>query len=42
MKGFIFGTIFGILITTVGLSGMARMLDKGIETIKTQTVELSK
>jgi hypothetical protein len=42
MKGFIFGTIFGLVLATVGFTGIAKMLDKGVETVKTQSVELSK
>jgi hypothetical protein len=42
MKQFILGTIFGLILATVGFSGIARMLDKGVETVKTQSVELSK
>ena len=42
MRNFIFGTIFGIVIATVGLSGIARLLDKGIDTVKTQTQEMAK
>ncbi len=42
MKGFIFGTIFGLVLATVGFSGIARMLDKGVETVKTQSQEMAK
>jgi len=35
MKGFILGTIFGIVISTVGLSGIARLVDKGVDQTKT-------
>jgi hypothetical protein len=42
MKAFIIGTIFGLVLATVGFTGIARMLDKGVETVKTQSVELSK
>ena len=42
MKQFVLGTIFGLILATVGFSGIARMLDKGVETVKTQSVELSK
>lgn len=42
MKGFIIGTIFGLILATVGFSGIARMLDKGIETVKTQSQEMAK
>jgi len=42
MKQFVLGTIFGLVLATVGFSGIARMLDKGVETVKTQSQELSK
>ena len=42
MKQFILGTIFGLVLATVGFSGIARMLDKGVETVKTHSQELSK
>ena len=31
---FIIGTIFGIVISTIGFSGVARVLDKSVDTIK--------
>jgi hypothetical protein len=42
MKMFILGTVFGLMLATVGFSGIARMLDKGVETVKTQSQELAK
>lgn len=42
MKTFIYGTVFGIVIATVGFAGIARMLDKAVTVTKTQAVELSK
>lgn len=42
MKNFILGTIFGLVIATVGFSGIARILDHGVDKIKTQSVELAK
>ena len=42
MGKFIAGIIFGLVIATVGFSGIARMLDKGIETVKTQSQEIAK
>lgn len=42
MKGFIIGTIFGLILATVGFGGIARMLDKGIDTVKTQSQEMAK
>ena len=34
MKGFILGTVFGLILATVGFSGIAKMLDRGVETVK--------
>ena len=42
MKTFILGTIFGIIVATVGFSGIAIMLDNGIEKTKTIAVESAK
>jgi hypothetical protein len=42
MKGFVLGTIFGVVIATVGFSGIAKMLDKGVDTVKTHSQELAK
>lgn len=36
---FIYGVIFGIVISTVGFSGIAKMADKGVDKIKEVTVE---
>ncbi len=42
MKMFIAGTIFGLVLATVGFSGMARMLDRGVDTIKSTSQEMAK
>lgn len=42
MRNFIAGTIFGVLISTVGFSGIARMLDNGIQKTKDIAVETAK
>lgn len=42
MKAFIAGTVFGIVIASVGLTGIARMGDKAVDTVKTQSKELAK
>jgi hypothetical protein len=42
MKTFIMGAIFGLVLATVGFGGIAKMLDKGVETVKTQSQELAK
>lgn len=42
MKNFIYGTVFGIVVATIGFAGIARMLDKAVSVTKSQAVELSK
>lgn len=42
MRNFIYGTIFGIVVATIGFAGIARMLDRAVSATKTQAVELSK
>ena len=42
MRNFILGTVFGIVIATVGFSGIARLLDRAVDTVKTQTQDLAK
>jgi hypothetical protein len=34
MMQFIIGIVFGIVISTIGFSGVARVLDKSVDTIK--------
>jgi len=42
MSNFIYGTIFGIIVATVGFAGIARIMDKAVDVTKNQAVELSK
>lgn len=42
MKAFFIGVIFGLVLATVGFSGMARIMDKGVEKVKTESQELAK
>ena len=42
MKAFIMGTIFGLVLATVGFSGIAKMLDRGVDVVKSQSQELAK
>ena len=42
MKGFIAGTIFGIIICTVGFSGVARMLDTGVTKVQEYSRDAAK
>lgn len=39
---FFIGILIGIAIASVGFSGVAKILDRGVEAVKTQTQELSK
>jgi hypothetical protein len=42
MKAFILGTVFGILICTVGISGIARILDNGVAKVQEVTKDAAK
>ena len=42
MKAFIAGTVFGLVLATVGFSGIAKMLDRGVDTVKETSVEMAK
>jgi hypothetical protein len=42
MKLFIMGTIFGLVVATVGFGGVARILDNGGDKFKTQSQEMAK
>jgi len=34
MKNFLIGTVFGIIVATIGFSGIAKLLDNGVEKVK--------
>ena len=42
MKAFVVGTVFGILICTVGLSGIAKMVDNGVSKVQEVSKEAAK
>ena len=42
MKNLLIGFVLGLVVATVGFSGVARLLDRGVETIKHQSQELAK
>jgi hypothetical protein len=42
MYTFIAGFILGIVVATVGVSGVAKVLDKGVETVKHEAVKATK
>lgn len=39
---FLIGVIVGIVIATAGFSGVAKILDKGVEAVKSSTQEMTK
>ena len=41
MRLFIVGFVLGLIVATVGFSGVARILDHGIETVKSQSRDLA-
>ena len=42
MLKFTLGFVTGLVVATVGVSGVARMVDRSIDTVKTQANELAK
>jgi capsular polysaccharide biosynthesis protein len=41
MSKLVIGFILGLVVATVGFSGLARMFDKGIDTVKHTSKELA-
>ena len=41
MRNLLIGFILGIVVATVGFSGVARILDNGIGAVKSQSKELA-
>lgn len=42
MRMFIAGTIFGVVIATVGITGIARMIDHGVNKVQDVARETAK
>lgn len=42
MKMFIIGTVLGIMVVSIGFSGMARMLDNGVSKVQEVSKEAAK
>jgi len=42
MKNFILGTLFGIVVSTIGFAGVAKVLDKAVDVTKTQAEKAAK
>jgi hypothetical protein len=41
MRNLVIGFVIGLVVATVGFSGVARMLDRGVQTIQNQSKELA-
>ncbi len=42
MKAFIAGTVFGLVLATVGFSGIARIMDNGVAKVQEVSKEAAK
>lgn len=42
MTNFIAGIVFGIVVSTIGFAGVARVLDKAVNVTKEQAQEIAK
>lgn len=42
MRNLVLGFVLGLVVATVGFGGIARILDHGVETIKSTSQELAK
>lgn len=42
MFNFLFGCVMGFLVATMGFSGLAASLDRGLETIKNTSITVEK
>lgn len=42
MRNFVYGTIFGIVIATVGFSGIAKIVDHGVSKVQDVARESAK
>jgi len=41
MRNIVLGFVLGLVVSAVGFSGIARMFDKGVQTIQTHSKELA-
>jgi hypothetical protein len=42
MTKLLIGFVFGVVVSTVGFSGVAKMLDKSVDKVKEVTIEQAK
>ena len=41
MRNIVIGFVLGLVVSAVGFSGIARMFDRGVQTIQTHSKELA-
>lgn len=41
MRNFVIGFVFGLVVASVGFAGIARILDRGVQTIQQTSKELA-
>ena len=41
MRNFVLGFLVGIVVATIGVTGIARLLDRGVEVVKSSAQELA-
>ena len=41
MRNLVIGFVLGLVVASVGFSGIARIMDRGVQTIQTQSKELA-
>jgi hypothetical protein len=42
MTKFVIGFILGVIVATIGFSGVARLLDSGVDVVKEKSQELAR
>lgn len=42
MTKMLIGFILGVIVSTIGFGGVARLLDRGVDTVKTQAQDLAR
>jgi len=42
MRNFIFGFIVGVIVSAVGFTGIARLMDRGVNKIKQVSTEMAR
>ena len=42
MTKMLIGFVLGVIVSTIGFGGVARLLDRGVDTVKTQAQDLAR